>query len=72
MDCTGFEIFSDRYVYATEGYIATDKQCLPSTRLHVIQEALYGVIINYNPSGGQEHESPITNFLLKETEEINV
>jgi hypothetical protein len=71
MDCTGFEISSDRYVYATVGYVATEKQCLPSARLHVIQEALHGIITNYGPSGGGEHESPVAEFLLKETEEIN-
>ena len=71
MDCTGFEISSDRYAYATVGYVATEKKALPSARLHVIQEALHGIITNYGPSGGHEHESPVANFLLKETEEIN-
>ncbi len=71
MDCTSFEISSDRYAYATVGYVATEKECLPSARLHVIQEALHGIITNYGPSGGHEHESPIADILLKETEEIN-
>jgi len=71
MDCTGLKISSDRYAYATVGYVATEKQCLPSARLHVIQEALHGIITNYGPSGGHEHESLITDILLKETEEIN-
>jgi hypothetical protein len=37
----------------------------------VIQEALHGIITNYAPSGGHEHESPIAEILLNKTEEIN-
>ena len=71
MDYTALELSPDRYIYATVGYVAAEKEALPSARLHVIQDSLHGLIANYGPSGSHEHESPIAGVLLNETEEIN-
>ena len=71
MDCTAFEVSPARYPYASKGYVATEKQPRPSARLHVIQEGIHGLITNYGPSQGHEHESPIADVLLQETTEIN-
>ena len=71
MDCTGFQLSPARYPYASWGYVATEKRTLPSGRLHVIQEGIHGLITNYGPSGGHEHESPVAEVLLNETQEIN-
>lgn len=60
----------DRYSYATWGYVASEKQALPSARLHVVQDGIRGFIVNYGPSGGHEHKSPVAEALLNETEEI--
>ncbi|MHA1228727.1 MAG: hypothetical protein ACTSPV_18530, partial [Candidatus Hodarchaeales archaeon] len=45
------------------------KKTFPSARIHTIQEGIHGFITNYGPSGGHEHESPIAEVLLNETEE---
>jgi hypothetical protein len=71
MDCTSLKLSSGRYPYATWGYVPSEKKPLPSARIHIIQEGIHGFIANYGPSGGHEHESPITEVLLNETEEIN-
>ena len=71
IDCTSLKLSSDRYPYATWGYVSSEKQAFPSARIHMIQEGIQGFIANYGPSGGHEHESPIAEVLLNETEEIN-
>ena len=71
MDCTGFQLSPARYPYASWGYVATEKKALPSGRLHVVQEGIHGLIANYGPSGGHEHESPVAEVFLNETQEIN-
>jgi hypothetical protein len=71
LDCTEFELSPARYPYATIGYVATEKQVRPSARIHVVQEGIHGVIANYGPSQGHEHESLVADILLQETDEIN-
>jgi len=71
MDCSSLKISLDRYPYATWGYIASEKKALPSARLHIVQDGIHGIIANYGPSGGHEHESPVADILLGETEEIS-
>ena len=71
MDCTSLKLSSDRYPYATWGYVASEKKSFPSARIHTIQEGIHGFIANYGPSGGHEHESPVAEKLLNEIEEIN-
>ena len=71
MDCTSLKISPDRYLYATCGYVASEKKALPSARLHIVQDGIHGIISNYGPSGGHEHESPVADVLLNETEEIS-
>ncbi|MHA1330716.1 MAG: hypothetical protein ACTSR2_06540, partial [Candidatus Hodarchaeales archaeon] len=46
------------------------KKTFPSARIHTIQEGIHGFIANYGPSGGHEHESPIAEISLNETEEF--
>ena len=36
MDCTSLKISPDRYLYATWGYVASEKRALPSARLHIV------------------------------------
>ncbi|MHA1332452.1 MAG: transposase, partial [Candidatus Hodarchaeales archaeon] len=69
IDCTSLKLSSDRYPYASWGYVASEKKTFPSARIHTIQEGIHGFITNYGPSGGHEHESPIAEVLLNETEE---
>jgi hypothetical protein len=71
IDCTSLKLSPDRYPYATWGYVTSEKQSLPSARIHTVQEGIHGFITNYGPSGGHEHESPVAEVLMNETEEIN-
>ncbi|PWI47439.1 hypothetical protein CEE45_11525 [Candidatus Heimdallarchaeota archaeon B3_Heim] len=71
IDCTSLKLSPDRYPYVTWGYVASKKQTFPSARIHTVQEGIHGFIANYGPSGGHEHESPVAEVLLNETEEIN-
>ena len=70
VDCTSFPISPKRYVYARKGYVATKKKALPSMRIHAVMEGFQGVLVNYGPTPGDEHESPVANQLLAETDEI--
>ncbi len=70
VDCTSLKLSPDRYPYVTWGYVASEKKALPSARLHTVQDGIQGVIVNYGPSQGHEHESPVADVLLNETEEI--
>jgi hypothetical protein len=71
MDCTSLKLSPDRYPYATWGYVASEKKAQPSARLHTVQDGIQGIIVNYGPSQGHEHESPVADDLLNETEEIS-
>ncbi|MHA1973426.1 MAG: hypothetical protein ACTSW1_10560, partial [Candidatus Hodarchaeales archaeon] len=70
IDCTSLKLSADHYPYASWGYVASEKKTFPSARIHTIQEGIHGFIANYGPSGSHEHESPIGEVLLNETEEI--
>jgi hypothetical protein len=71
VDCTSLKLSPDRYSYVTWGYVASEKETLPSARLHTVQDGIHGIIVNYGPSQGHEHESPVADVLLAETEEIS-
>lgn len=68
LDCTSIELSQDRYDYAEIGYVATKKEMLPSGRLNTLMEGFHGIIVNYQPAKGNQHESPLTDELFKETE----
>ena len=70
VDCTSFKLSLHRYIYAKSGYVATEKKALPSARLHMVVEAFHGIITNYGPTSGDEHESVVADQLLGETEEL--
>jgi hypothetical protein len=71
VDCTSFLISPKRYIYARKGYVATEKKALPSMRIHAVMEGFHGVLVNYGPTAGNEHESPVANQLLAETDELD-
>ncbi len=70
MDCTSFQLSPNRYCYASPGWVASEKLALPSARLHLIMESFHGIIVNYGPSEGNAHESPVADQLLSETEDL--
>jgi hypothetical protein len=71
LDCSAIELSPARYPYTSWGYVATEKKVLPSARLHVVQDGIHENIVNYGPSGGHEHESPVADQLLNEVDEIS-
>lgn len=71
LDCTSIELSEKRYSYAKRGYVASKKEMLTSARLNTLLDGLYGVIANYQPAKGNQHESPLTDELFTEIKELD-
>jgi len=59
-----------RYGYARAGCVASEKNVLPSARLHMVMESFHGIITDYGPTAGNKHDSVVADQLLRETEEL--
>lgn len=71
LDCTSLPLSNARYSYAEKGWVACEKKSLPSARVHLLQEGIHDMIVNYAPTSGNRHESPVADELLHETEVID-
>lgn len=68
MDCTTIKLSNGRYKYAEKGYVSNESYPVPSARLHLLMDGVYGSIIKNCPTSGNKHESIIADPLLQETE----